>query len=150
MTEVIRGEGAAWSQVIRPTFKPKVSICMSRQVVITSNSPSRRWGVPINVAIFPLQFVNGSGGCTWYFSMNTIGPSISSNTIFCITSTDNNCFWVPYNIIVLKLLYIFFDQCPDHVISTRRQMTNLVLNFEYLLLSCFLTKAEFEIWGKIL
>ena len=32
---------------------------------------------------------------------------------------------------------------PDHVISTGRQMTNLVLNFEYLLLLCFLTAAEF-------
>ena len=27
--------------------------------------------------------------------------------------------------------------CPDHVISTGRQMKNLVLNFEYLLLLCF-------------
>ena len=34
-------------------------------------------------------------------------------------------------------------QGPDHVISIGRQMTNLVLNFEYLLLLCFLTMAEF-------
>ena len=32
---------------------------------------------------------------------------------------------------------------PDHVISTGCQMKNLVLNFEYLLLSCFLKAAEF-------
>ena len=32
---------------------------------------------------------------------------------------------------------------PDHVISTGCQMTNLVLNFEYLLLLCFLTRVEF-------
>ena len=31
----------------------------------------------------------------------------------------------------------------DHVISTGHQMTNLVSNFEYLLLLCFLTVAEF-------
>ena len=30
----------------------------------------------------------------------------------------------------------------DHVISTGRQMTNLVSNFKYLLLLCFLTAAE--------
>ena len=34
-------------------------------------------------------------------------------------------------------------QGPDHVISTGRQMTNLVLNFEYLSLLCFLTMDEF-------
>ena len=34
-------------------------------------------------------------------------------------------------------------QGPDHVISTGRQMTNLVLNFEYLLLLNFLATAEF-------
>ena len=34
-------------------------------------------------------------------------------------------------------------QGPDHVISTGHQMTNLVLNFEYLSLLCFLTTAEF-------
>ena len=31
----------------------------------------------------------------------------------------------------------------DHVISTGRQMTNLVSNFEYLSLLCFLTMDEF-------
>ena len=33
--------------------------------------------------------------------------------------------------------------CPDHVISAGRQMKNLVLNFEYLLLLSFLIMAEF-------
>ena len=28
-------------------------------------------------------------------------------------------------------------------------MTNLVSNFEYLLLLCFLTVASFEIWGTL-
>ena len=32
---------------------------------------------------------------------------------------------------------------PDHVISTGCQMTKIVSNFEYLLLLCFLTVAEF-------
>ena len=32
---------------------------------------------------------------------------------------------------------------PYHVISSGRQMTNLVSNFEHLLLLCFLTMAEF-------
>ena len=31
----------------------------------------------------------------------------------------------------------------NHVISTGHQMTNLVLNFEYLLLLCFLIAAKF-------
>ena len=33
--------------------------------------------------------------------------------------------------------------CPDHVISTGRQMTNLVSNFEYLLLLSLLTTTKF-------
>ena len=37
---------------------------------------------------------------------------------------------------------LFGDICPDHVISTGHQMTNLVSNFEYLLLLCFLTVAK--------
>ena len=36
-----------------------------------------------------------------------------------------------------------FLTCLNHVISTGNQMTNLVSNFEYLLLLCFLTAAEF-------
>ena len=38
---------------------------------------------------------------------------------------------------------LFGDICPDHVISTGRQMTSLVSNFEYLLLLCFGTAVEF-------
>ena len=44
------------------------------------------------------------------------------------------------------ILSICTYQCPDHVILTGRQMTtghqmtNLVSNFEYLLLICFLTR----------
>ena len=33
--------------------------------------------------------------------------------------------------------------CPDHVISTGRQLKNLLSNFEYLLLLSFLTPAKF-------
>ena len=33
--------------------------------------------------------------------------------------------------------------CLDHVIMKGRQMKNLVWNFEYLLLLCFLTAAEY-------
>ena len=45
----------------------------------------------------------------------------------------------------LKFLICCLDAvtCLDHVISTGCQMTNLVLNFEYLLLLCFLTTAKF-------
>ena len=35
------------------------------------------------------------------------------------------------------------DHGLDHVISTGRQMTNLVSNFEYLVLLSFLTEIEF-------
>ena len=35
-----------------------------------------------------------------------------------------------------------FKECPDHVISTGHQMTNLVSNLKYLSLLCFLTVAE--------
>ena len=38
---------------------------------------------------------------------------------------------------------IFLHLCPDHVILTGRQMTNLVSSFEYLLLLCFLTEPKF-------
>ena len=38
----------------------------------------------------------------------------------------------------LNVLTATIVQGPDHVISTCRQMTNLVLNFEYLLLLCFI------------
>ena len=34
-------------------------------------------------------------------------------------------------------------QGPDNVISKGRQMTNSMLNFEYLLLLCFLTATKF-------
>ena len=37
----------------------------------------------------------------------------------------------------------FTNKGPDHIILTGRQMMNLVSNFEYLLLLCFLTSAEF-------
>ena len=43
----------------------------------------------------------------------------------------------------LNVLTATIVQGPDHVISTGRQMTNLVLNFEYLSLLCFLIVAEF-------
>ena len=43
----------------------------------------------------------------------------------------------------LNVLTATIVQGPDHVISTCRQMTNLVSNFEYLLLLCFLTMDEF-------
>jgi hypothetical protein len=36
---------------------------------------------------------------------------------------------------------------PDHVILLGRQMTNLVFNFEYLLLLCFSTEAKFLKFG---
>ena len=35
------------------------------------------------------------------------------------------------------------DKGLDHVISTGRQMTNFLSNFEYLLILCFLNVAEF-------
>ena len=37
----------------------------------------------------------------------------------------------------------FTNKGPDHIISTGRQMMNLVSNFEYLLMLNFLTVAEF-------
>ena len=39
----------------------------------------------------------------------------------------------------MKKILLF---CPDHVISTARQMTNLVSNFEYLVLLSFLTAVS--------
>ena len=39
--------------------------------------------------------------------------------------------------------FIVCNYGDDHVISTRRQIMNLVSNFEYLLLLCFSTAAEF-------
>jgi len=41
------------------------------------------------------------------------------------------------------LVCLLLNLCPNHVISTGGQMTNLVSNFEYLLMLCFLTVAEF-------
>ena len=43
----------------------------------------------------------------------------------------------------LNALTATIVQGTDHAISTVRQMRNLVLNFEYLLLLCFLTTADF-------
>ena len=40
-----------------------------------------------------------------------------------------------------NLSITIMDQFPNHVILTGHQIMNLVLNFEYLLLSCFLTGA---------
>ena len=40
-------------------------------------------------------------------------------------------------------LEVIHNQCLDHVISTGRQMTNLVSNFEYLLLLFLLTATKF-------
>ena len=39
--------------------------------------------------------------------------------------------------------------CPDYVISTARQKTNLLSNFEYLLLLYFLIAAEFWNLGHL-
>ena len=38
--------------------------------------------------------------------------------------------------------FLIFLLCPDYIISAGRQMRNLVSNFEYLLLLCFLTADE--------
>ena len=46
--------------------------------------------------------------------------------------------------------FLFWNLCPDHVISTGRQMTSLVSNFEYLLLLFFLIVAEFWNLGHLL
>ena len=47
---------------------------------------------------------------------------------------------------VVKSEKIWFE-CPDHVILTRCQITNLVSSFEYLLLPCFLIITEFwNLW----
>ena len=43
----------------------------------------------------------------------------------------------------LNALTATIVQGTDHVNSTGRQMTNLVLNFKYLLLLCFLIMVEF-------
>ena len=44
---------------------------------------------------------------------------------------------------ILKIGIGILDEGPDHIILTGHQVTNLVSNFEYLLLLCFLTSAEF-------
>ena len=52
----------------------------------------------------------------------------------------------------LKFLICCLDAvtCLDHVILTGRQMTYSLSNFEYLLLSCFLTAAEFWNFSTVL
>ena len=63
--------------------------------------------------------------------------SIFFLNIIGVVRVDMFTIWQPH------VLTATIVQGPDHVISTGRQMTNLVLNFEYLLLLCFLTTAEF-------
>ena len=47
-------------------------------------------------------------------------------------------------LVVVNLgINIYFALCPDHVILTGHQMTNLVSNFKYLLSLCFLKAAKF-------
>jgi hypothetical protein len=61
-----------------------------------------------------------------------------TSTFFGIESIPN---------VMKKVLKLYPDfnvvLCPDYVISTARQMTNLLSNFEYLLLLYFLIAAEF-------
>ena len=47
----------------------------------------------------------------------------------------------PYGEKCNYFLHFFWYRCPDHVILIGRQMTNIVSNFEYLVLL-------FEIWGN--
>ena len=44
---------------------------------------------------------------------------------------------------------IDLDQCPDHVISTGRHIRNLVSNFEFLLVLCFLHEVKFWNLGHL-
>ena len=71
--------------------------------------------------------VSCDNGCTYSFYIFSGGSELLKEYIFCAK---------------IARFITYFDICPDHVISTGRQMMNLLLNFEYLLLLCFLTVAE--------
>ena len=84
----------------------------------------------------------------WYCRL-FLNPSVSKSTIFDLKGAVH---------VILSKLYLDFIQiefneqslCPNHVILTGRQMTYSLSNFEYLLLSCFLTAAEFWNFSTVL
>ena len=65
---------------------------------------------------------------------------------FTVVFNENSKFFIKTEYIRTIRIHIeknYLGLCADHVISTGRQVTNLVSNFEYLLLLSFLTAAEF-------
>ena len=69
------------------------------------------------------------------FTTNSTTGAVSSNNLSNNDDTISNHSG-SYNESTLRQFWMP-DQGDNHVISTGRQMTNLVLNFEYLLLLCF-------------
>ena len=79
---------------------------------------------------------------TWLRIMGTF--SVLGFSTFMGPMMNKKIAWRTLNIrIRVVFIYNLINLCPDCIISTGCQMTNLVLSFEYLLLLWFLTTAEF-------